>query len=630
MGEVLPNLANVPQHFMATMTIFYLPDGYLQEIWTEWLNLVQLIALDSACCSHQARRQLLTSLRRAVEQQHSEYAEAIRLKRVRGLSDRFFCWAVERDVTMSICIAHELLANSPLRSKFIAKSGLMVREMVCLPRNTSHVDFSTLCTIAKCCPHTTDLTLYGSWTGDDSLREILQFFPSLNRLTLSSAVCSSGGLSSALACSPFLKAISIDFGDRMELAVSAAIPALEELCVTSYDDKLLLALAAHCPRLRVLRRGRGHAARRLMVSDRGVLALLNSCPELRETEVERMGTVSSQLRLELARRRQLETFAPGQWYRVETGFIDAVLAVSATLQSVDFTHCSVADQTLTLCAEVCPLLRSLTATNCREVTAAGIIAIARPENRLRELRVAGTGVNDAAVKFIVEHCRHLEVLHLFCAAQHFGQQNAIDADTVTDVGFQALLESGPALREVDVEHAVHISSHLRAQWVRRCAWQTLRFADWRGLDQTLAKLLLQACPTLTELDCGHWGLVTDAILATAGQSCPLLVTFRLAAMSTVSATGLRALFQPQNKVASVHLGRAGCLGDAAVRAVAELCPQLERFAAPWGMTDATVTALAAGCPLLQNVNLSATKVRRDATGPLVDRCRKLKTLIMNT
>jgi hypothetical protein len=107
------------------------------------------------------------------------------------------------------------------------------------------------------------------------MREFLHNCKKLTALRLSSAVLISDGTMAVLGRDfPALRELRVKSRSIVTRHI-AHWPLLEVLEVTYMSDKALRELAAHCPRLRVLK-----AERCQLVTDSGVVALAKGCPLL--------------------------------------------------------------------------------------------------------------------------------------------------------------------------------------------------------------------------------------------------------------------------------------------------------------------------------------------------------------
>jgi F-box/leucine-rich repeat protein 2/20 len=201
-------------------------------------------------------------------------------------------------------------------------------------------------------------------------------------------------------------------------------------------------------------------------------------------------------------------------------------------------------------------------------------------------------VTDEVLLAVGERCAKLERLAIFSS-----MSNA-NTSSVTDVGVSAVLQGCPLLCNVDVQYAGGIGTELRVELARRCNFTTLTLCHWDNMSEELAQGLLTVSPNLTALDCGDCFWLTDATLAVCAQHCSLLESISIKRCHEVTTAGVTALVSKVgHNLSTVNLEDCFRLGDEAVVAIAEHCPQLTQIMCPSTVSAAALATLIRSCPL---------------------------------
>jgi hypothetical protein len=143
----------------------------------------------------------------------------------------------------------------------------------------------------------------------------------------------------------------------------------------------------------------------------GVRAVLQGCPLLRDTDVEEAGGISSELRLELTRRRCFTDLRLDRWKDLIEELTLEILKVSPSLTSLNCKSLvELTDAVLVVCAQHCPLLESITLEDCTWMTNDGVQVLASClGSKLREVRLGShIQLSDEAVLAVAQHCPRLE------------------------------------------------------------------------------------------------------------------------------------------------------------------------------------------------------------------------------
>jgi hypothetical protein len=425
-------------------------------------------------------------------------------------------WAVTKNVRLNgIHIDEHLSSSDQLLLAFLTASGTAIRSISC------HIDcrngLSTLFDVANQCLNTEKLAItqfpyyrlhpriytaavmypaiIGNYDDDDLWweRNLSALTVGLQWLTHSSLVdvwLSAEGLATALSHCRHL--IELEIRDECQgIPLEVAIPTLASLTIVSLYvfDTTLSAIGHMCGQLETLRVFESilyHDSSFFPVTDAGVRTVLLGCPLLRETDVEYAAGVSTELRVELARRRDFTTLRVGDWSQMSDSLLQGVLTVSPNLTEVDFTRCSwLTDTALAVCApHHCPLISTIILSECPNVTDSGVRAFVSVLTRLRVLHClkcphlgeetvftateycplleelsCPANTSDAAVIRLAESCPNLNVLifartealwddGLVALATHCVKLKELylyDCPNITMLGVRALVENCPLL-----------------------------------------------------------------------------------------------------------------------------------------------------------------------------------------
>jgi F-box/leucine-rich repeat protein 2/20 len=247
---------------------------------------------------------------------------------------------------------------------------------------------------------------------DNSLVTLTQSFQMLTELTLSKVVnLSAGGLIAALSHCKCRESLHIKTRNQ-RIPVEVAIPTLKSITIMSVHmhDAVLLAISQKCSKLETLLFFQWKAGNGDLVTDVGVRAVLEGCPLLRETDVEYASSISPELRVELARRRDSTRIAFAQWIGMTDELAQGLLTVCPNLTELHCTFCGwLTDATLLVCAQHCPPLKVFKFWNCPLVTSDGVRAVvAKAADRLRIVKMRFVPETLDAAMAIAEHCPLLE------------------------------------------------------------------------------------------------------------------------------------------------------------------------------------------------------------------------------
>jgi hypothetical protein len=191
-----------------------------------------------------------------------------------------------------------------------------------------------------------------------------------------------------------------------------AISTLKSITIKSVhlNDAVLIAIAQKCVKLETLLIFGGYK-REHLITDEVVRAVLEGCPLLRETDVVYARSISDELRVELARRRDYRCLDFGRWCNISDKLAQEVLKVCPNLTELQCRYCGrITDATLLVCAQHCPALKAINFTGCPLVTIRGVRAlVSKAASRLRTVEVQKCPqLGDEMALVLAEHCPLLE------------------------------------------------------------------------------------------------------------------------------------------------------------------------------------------------------------------------------
>jgi hypothetical protein len=289
----------------------------------------------------------------------------------------------------------------------------------------------------------------------DTLLKLVQGFQRLTELVITDLDLSQQELCAVLRHCKYLETLSIR-DEHQHLSGQIALPTLRSLEIYSrhMSDAVMVAIGQRCTRLELLKVFESQLKFHCdyPITDVGVLAVLQGCPLLRETDVENAARIGTGLRAGLAQRCNFSRIDWSKWAGLSDALAQGVLVVSPNLVAVEFKECKqLTDATLAVCAQHCPRLETVIMV-WFGVTNLGIRALAKgAAYTLREIRIAGyKQLGDDAVFAIAKLCVRLDFFTLRECPLVTG--NAVRA-LVTKRGHlleTLLIYDGPALDDATV------------------------------------------------------------------------------------------------------------------------------------------------------------------------------------
>jgi hypothetical protein len=480
---------------MNRCVLFDLPEVLSRLVLVQWVGLVGMPRLDSAFCNR-GLRDLFLPL--AYHRLTVFSNEVCRYKRYSQF-EPILQWAVNRRVQLDgVVITGYTLHRKTLVFEFLAVCGSAIRwvKFDCYRSEAGVFSQQALLEVATRCPNVHKLKVNvlpdepraGCW--GEHLLTLTTSYPKLLELSLSVTVLSEQDLASALKHCVCLQRLCIAAHGQM-IPVDIAIPTLKEItCNFRFiTDAVMIAIGDRCSNLETLivfesaQLFAGFA-----VTDVGVRAVLQGCPLLRETDVECAKGISIELRVELAKRRNMTTLDLGDWHGMDNELAQGVLSVSPNLTELSCWGCDwLADATLAVCAQHCPLVTSFTLAGCLAVTDNGVrVLVEGLSSMVRCVCIHECPlVSDDALFAVAERCPLLEYLR--CPVG------------VSDAAVVKLAKSCPELVRLNMQDTEVSDAGLTAL-ARHCSkLQSLDLCCCPYVTAQAVHSVVSSCPHLSEI-----------------------------------------------------------------------------------------------------------------------------------
>eukprot|EP00899_Mesostigma_viride_P004291 jgi/Mesvir1/13863/Mv16005-RA.1 len=276
---------------------------------------------------------------------------------------------------------------------------------------------------------------------------------------------------------------------------------------------------------------------------------------------------------------------------------------------------------------------------CRDVTDAGIVAIAMSSRGLRALDVSHChAVCDASVRIVAESCRDLRRLALSgnkkltdASLVAVGQQCRMmevlyaDGTDATDVGVSAIARNCPRLRRLQAPDAV--TDEGITQVAEHCHQLEHLGLPWRGrVTGDSIRRVATGCPQLTWLNhsCND---ATDDVIRYVARRCAGLQRLYVKS-SFVTDAGIKVVARSCPLLEYLDVTNCENVTGAGIKAVARNCPKLVYLAAGWcpSVGDAGICEVAAHCPALRTLDVQRTRVTDVSVRALGANCHELRYL----
>jgi F-box/leucine-rich repeat protein 2/20 len=349
------------------------------------------------------------------------------------------------------------------------------------------------------------------------------------------------------------------------MALARSLPLLQELgLVLKVNDRLLAALAANCPRLRVF------SIEHSEVTDDGWAAALARWPELERLKIGGFTqlTLASfrAIGASLPRLRAFASYVPFDPAGSDA-CVQAVAEGCRLLRELDLTGWDgITDAALLAVASRCPLLERLTLSGCTGLTHVGFAAVATECPRLAVLRASDCKLlTDESIVGGLVHCKELEELSFSFAGP-----------SIAVVGAHC-----PRLRKVNVvsPYGDTVTDDVIASLARGCpGLQSLMLCNCSQLTDAGIIAVAANCPRLEELDVSRCTALTDESLLAVADNCPRLKRLYVSHCRALTVVGVATVVRSCTLLCELHATGFGHVSDALARCIVETPHALSNLA----------------------------------------------------
>jgi hypothetical protein len=402
---------------MSPFNCFNLPEALARVVLVEWLELEQVVRLDSAFCCRETRGRFVSLA----------YGQSTTFLVKFDLSDKclnpLLRWAVAKGARLDslqfgkgVVSAEESLQ---LLETFLARSGSAVRQMYSyISSDASYESYQeALSLVAQWCPNVQHFHTNCSLTTlqcDECLIGLTYSCQKLTTLSLYDTKLSEQGFAEALQNCVALEHLKVAAVSQI-IPVEAAVPSLKSFIVGSHhiSDAVLVAIGQRCVKLETLlifvllipTRRYGD------VTDAGVRAVLEGCSLLQKTDLMHVVGISTELRVALTKRCNFTALYLANWHSMSDELAQELLKVSPGLRELHVYPCDwLTDATLAVCAQHCTQLHTLALWAIHHITAEGVRGlVVKLGGKLRSVSLQYCSqLGDEVVLAIAEHCPLLE------------------------------------------------------------------------------------------------------------------------------------------------------------------------------------------------------------------------------
>eukprot|EP00899_Mesostigma_viride_P015777 jgi/Mesvir1/241/Mv13584-RA.1 len=454
------------------------------------------------------------------------------------------------------------------------------RELEVLDITRCHVTDKSIIVVAQFCPGLRELSANTvKRLTDASLEQLAQHCPQLQRLRADNSAVTDAGISAIVRRCPDLRLLEVNYSNGV-------------------TDASLMRLAEWCPALEYL----GLSGLKL-ITDASIIAIARGCPALRGLDLSR-----SELVTDAALREVANGYNQLEWLRldymeVSSPVLQEVARGCPRLRYLDAQHAGLEglnDEVVKELAAKCTDLRYLTLAPCPNITDAGITALAGGCQQLESLHLSciSEHVTDVGFAAIAQGCPRLKRLYLW------------ECDGVTDASLSLVGEHCQGLEELTlVTGNVGITEVSLSVIARNCArLRVVKIALGSTNPEPALRVIVEHCTQLEQLVISGVQCPLHACMAAIGRNCARLRLFRAANCGMLTDADVAMMFQGPVGKHLLHLDISyNCVGDVALAAVANACPQLRVLSVVHGartnVTAVGVQSIAAGCRQLTNLNL---------------------------
>jgi hypothetical protein len=400
---------------MSGYILFDLPEDFSRLVLVEWISVNDVTRLDSAFCSRELRKHFVPLAYNPLTVFAGTTGLDVDLKPVLD-------WAVTRKAHLDgIVINYQLLHSGDLLSDFLSLSGPAILWVtISYFRSDIEIISEHVLIIAKWCPNIQQLKVRGEQTEHIAafwgkhVDVLTKSCRKLTDLSLRYIELTAQRMAAALNRCEGLQRLAICNYVGGAIPVEIAIPTLKSLECRSpgLTDAVLRAIGQRCAKLEKLIVFRSEQ----QGTDVGVRAVLQGCPLLQETDVEYAEGISTELRMELARRRNLTALRTRDWVGMDDELAQGVLKASPNLIRLMCNSCCewLTDVTLAVCAQHCPRVQHIELLCCPRITNNAVRVLVSSLVNLRSVDLSGCSqLTDDTMLAIAEHCPALE--RILCA-----------------------------------------------------------------------------------------------------------------------------------------------------------------------------------------------------------------------
>jgi hypothetical protein len=418
-----------------------LPSELQHDILTSWLDLKDIVHLDSSCCTCE-RQQCLTALY-APMYLHVP-ARFLHVRLPGEPSDQFnpdlpavdaqMDWVMTRSVRVASLALTQAVSTYSGFLDFLKENGVYVTRVDLVQGSTTSWTWETgaMGEVREHCPNVTELILPGNTSAADC-SECARAWPRLREIYIVQA--QKGVLGQIASGFRDLVAVRVqeipgkwdDLLVELRSFFEAVNPGLRHFETGAIvASEVLEIIAARCHQLQFLR---GFFPDLL---DETLDSIVNGCPQLTAVDIKLGFGVTQQGISRLAQATKLTELGVGT-------LPGEALRWCAALRKLHIVSPDDMTQTVRLLGAHCPELREFTVTSVIVTTggcdSAALVALAQGCPRLSNLRL-DVQPADAVMVALGAHCHDLSHLSLSFTSN----------DTLTDVGLCALAQGCPKLR----------------------------------------------------------------------------------------------------------------------------------------------------------------------------------------
>eukprot|EP00899_Mesostigma_viride_P011755 jgi/Mesvir1/20580/Mv14821-RA.1 len=395
------------------------------------------------------------------------------------------------------------------------------------------------------------------------------------------------------------------------------------------------------------------------IDDDGIMSIAESCPKLRQLSASNCPHVTDESLTSLAQHcRQLVAVDIAKTRVTDAGVTVLVRSVGASLCSLVLPR-RVTDASVSLIADHCPHLRTLVLQEGRRVTSASVKRIAAGCPRLerldvpclafdevyegfgiplgealskedisalvvgcpglRRLNLSRTGLSDASVRTIAEHCPRLE--HL----------DVSDCEGVSDAGIRAVAVGCRDLRHLAVAGCLRIKDAAIRLVAQQCP-RLQALVITRTVVGDVGLLAVGAsCHELSRLEMERCARVRGPGLTAVAEGCPRLEHLDIS-FASVSRNSLMAVSQRCARLRTLRADSVRIAQVTLMKMVEEMGSRLRVLSLVdnWDITDKAVVLLARKCPGLKSLVVSGSQISDRGIQALRNGCKGLQRLTMDS